>query len=105
MVEEILKSISENPELVALGAGAAYAGLTYVAGRMETYATRIEADEAKEEAYDSPFDLLKGLYDKGKIDSAQQVLDDYGDDPFEQLEPDVKYDEDVEPESDPVLSD
>lgn len=77
MVEEILRSLSENPELVAIGAGAAYAGLTYLSGRMETPTTRIEAKEAKEDSYSSPFDYLKGLHDRGKKDAAQEILEEY----------------------------
>lgn len=79
MVEEILRSLSENSELVAIGAGAAYAGLTYLSGRMETPTTRLEAEEAKEDAYSSPFDYLKGLHDMGLEASADALLEQYSD--------------------------
>lgn len=82
MVEEIIKALSENPELALTGAGALYSAATYAAGRMHVYETTREAEDALEDGYNSPFDVLKGFYDKGKMDAAEKDINSKRRDPY-----------------------
>lgn len=85
-LEEVVKTALENPELTALGAGTLYTAGTYLMGRMHTYETTREAEQILEEGYSSGLDLLRGLYDKGKMDSARADIESKRKDPYPEID-------------------
>lgn len=108
-MEELVKQLLEDPQMAAvsagLAAGATYAAATYALGRMQTYATKKEADEALETVYDSPLDVAKGLYDKGRKDSAMPIVEvHYEELPDPEEEIDTHFDE-TGSETDPSYGD
>lgn len=75
-LEEIARTILENPELTAsTGAAAVYSAGTYLAGRSQKF-TEKEAENLLDEGfYNSIEDYLKGLYGKGVADACRDELD------------------------------
>ena len=101
-MEELVKSLLEDPVFTAAGGAAVYAAVTYAAGRANSY-TRKEAENLLEDGlYDSAGDVLRGLYDKGRQHAAEAEIDLRQ----EEFEPEEEeYWEDIRSETDPSYGD
>lgn len=74
-LEEIVKTALENPELIAAGGTAAYGAATYMVGRSMKYNLEEAEKELEEGFYNSPADILSGLYELGRKHACEAEID------------------------------